>query len=161
MSGLGRVVRSGVGRRRVQTLVIGLTSMMAVAASVLGGSLLVVSGAPFDDAFAAQHGAHLSVRFGAGEVSAAQLSESGKADGVSGAAGPFRTATVTPRPDGVNPGWPMTVVGRGDPGGGVDEVALLDGRLHTSRRDRAVRRIRASPPRACGSPSPICPATRR
>ncbi|MFH9242630.1 ABC transporter permease [Streptomyces anulatus] len=131
MSTLGRVVRSGVGRRRVQTLVIGLTSMMAVAASVLGGSLLVVSGAPFDDAFAAQHGAHLSVRFGAGEVSAAQLSESGKADGVSGAAGPFRTATVTPRPDGTNPGWPMTVVGRGDPGGGVDEVALLDGRWPT------------------------------
>lgn len=131
MSTLGRVVRSGVGRRRVQTLVIGLTSMMAVAASVLGGSLLVVSGAPFDDAFAAQHGAHLSVRFGAGEVSAAQLSESGKADGVTGAAGPFRTATVTPRPDGVNPGWPMTVVGRGDPGGGVDEVALLDGRWPT------------------------------
>ncbi|MDG9684201.1 FtsX-like permease family protein [Streptomyces sp. DH18] len=131
MSTLGRVVRSGVGRRRVQTLVIGLTSMMAVAASVLGGSLLVVSGAPFDDAFAAQHGAHLSVRFGAEEVSAAQLSESGKADGVSGAAGPFRTATVTPRPDGANPGWPMTVVGRGDPGGGVDEVALLDGRWPT------------------------------
>ncbi|WP_426500530.1 ABC transporter permease [Streptomyces sp. D54] len=131
MSTLGRVVRSGVGRRRVQTLVIGLTSMMAVAASVLGGSLLVVSGAPFDDAFAAQHGAHLSVRFGAEEVSAAQLSESGKADGVSGATGPFRTATVTPRPDGANPGWPMTVVGRGDPGGGVDEVALLDGRWPT------------------------------
>ncbi|WP_228923809.1 ABC transporter permease [Streptomyces sp. DH7] len=131
MSTLGRVVRSGVGRRRVQTLVIGLTSMMAVAASVLGGSLLVVSGAPFDDAFAAQHGAHLSVRFGAEEVSAAQLSDSGKADGVSGAAGPFRTATVTPRPDGANPGWPMTVVGRGDPGGGVDEVALLDGRWPT------------------------------
>ncbi|MFB7483505.1 ABC transporter permease [Streptomyces anulatus] len=131
MSTLGRVVRSGVGRRRVQTLVIGLTSMMAVAASVLGGSLLVVSGAPFDDAFAAQRGAHLSVRFDAGEVSAAQLSESGKADGVSGAAGPFRTATVTPRPGGANPGWPMTVVGREDPGGGVDEVALLDGRWPT------------------------------
>ncbi|MFD7676330.1 ABC transporter permease [Streptomyces anulatus] len=131
MSTLGRVVRSGVGRRRVQTLVIGLTSMMAVAASVLGGSLLVVSGAPFDDAFAAQRGAHLSVRFDAGEVSAAQLSESGKADGVSGAAGPFRTATVTPRPDGANPGWPMTVVGREDPGRGVDEVALLDGRWPT------------------------------
>ncbi len=46
MSALGKVVRSGVERRRVQTLVIGLTTMMAVAASVLGGSLLVVSGAP-------------------------------------------------------------------------------------------------------------------
>ncbi|MFE0426847.1 hypothetical protein, partial [Streptomyces sp. NPDC058953] len=61
MSALGRVVRSGVGRRRVQTPVIGLATMMAVAASVLGGSLLVVSGAPFEDAFAERHGAHLSV----------------------------------------------------------------------------------------------------
>ncbi|MFJ2556373.1 MULTISPECIES: ABC transporter permease [unclassified Streptomyces] len=128
MSALGTVVRSGVGRRRVQTLVIGLAAMMAVAASVLGGSLLVVSGAPFGDAFAKQHGAHLSVQFDAGTVSAARLSASKDAEGVSGAAGPFRTATVTPRSDGANPGWPMTVAGRGDPGRGVDEVTLLDGR---------------------------------
>ncbi|MFD3946598.1 ABC transporter permease [Streptomyces sp. NPDC058579] len=131
MSALGKVVRSGVGRRRVQTLVIGLATMMAVAASVLGGSLLVVSGAPFDDAFAKQQGAHLSVQFDAGEVSAGQLSKSKDAEGVSSAAGPFRTATVTPRPDSANPGWPMTVVGRGDPGRDVDEVALLDGRWPT------------------------------
>ncbi|GGJ29799.1 ABC transporter permease [Streptomyces brasiliensis] len=132
MSALGKVVRSGVGRRRVQTLVIGLATMMAVAASVLGGSLLVVSGAPFDDAFARQHGAHLSVQFDAGTVSAGQLSKSKDTEGVSSAAGPFRTATVTPRSDGAGgPGWPMTVVGRGDPGRDVDEVALLDGRWPT------------------------------
>ncbi|MFD6173797.1 ABC transporter permease [Streptomyces coeruleorubidus] len=128
MSALGKVVRSGVGRRRVQTLVIGLATMMAVAACVLGGSLLVVSGAPFDDAFARQHGAHLSVQFDAGRVNAGQLSESKDAEGVSAATGPFRTATVTPRSDGAGPGWPMTVVGRDDPGRDVDEVALLDGR---------------------------------
>ncbi|MER5571977.1 ABC transporter permease [Streptomyces massasporeus] len=128
MSVLGTVVRSGVGRRRVQTLVIGLATMMAVAACVLGGSLLVVSGAPFDDAFARQHGAHLSVEFDADRVSAGQLSASEDAEGVSATAGPFRTATVTPRSDGAGPGWPMTVVGRDDPGRDVDEVALLDGR---------------------------------
>ncbi|MDX2644073.1 FtsX-like permease family protein [Streptomyces sp. PA03-1a] len=131
MSALGAVVRSGVRRRRVQTLVIGLATMMAVAASVLGGSLLVVSGAPFEDAFARQHGAHLSVRFDAGKVNAGQLSASRDAEGVSGAAGPFRTATVTPRSDGAGPGWPMTVVGRGDAGRDVDEVSLLDGRWPT------------------------------
>lgn len=120
-----------MGRRRVQTLVIGLATMMAVAASVLGGSLLVVSGAPFDDAFARQHGAHLSVEFDAGKVSAAQLATTKDAEEVSGAAGPFATATVTPRPDGAGPGWPMTVVGRGDPGRDVDEVTLLDGRWPT------------------------------
>ncbi|MFI6033512.1 ABC transporter permease [Streptomyces sp. NPDC051315] len=131
MSALGTVVRSGVGRRRLQTLVIGLATMMAVAASVLGGSLLVVSGAPFDDAFAEQRGAHLSVQFDARKVSAGQLSKSRDAEGVSSAAGPFRTATLTPRADGAGPGWPMTVVGRGDPGRDVDEVALLDGRWPT------------------------------
>ncbi|WP_406408682.1 ABC transporter permease [Streptomyces sp. NBC_01643] len=131
MSALGKVVRSGVRRRRVQTLVIGLATMMAVAASVLGGSLLVVSGAPFDDAFAKQHGAHLSVQFDAGKVSAGQLSKSKDTEGVSSAVGPFRTATVTPRSDGAVPGWPMTVVGRDDPGRDVDEVALLDGRWPT------------------------------
>ncbi|MFF5184627.1 ABC transporter permease [Streptomyces sp. NPDC000345] len=131
MSALGRVVRSGVRRRRVQTLVIGLATMMAVAASVLGGSLLVVSGAPFDGAFAEQHGAHLSVQFDADTVSAGQLSKTKDAEGMSGAAGPFRTATVTPRSDRAGPGGPMTVVGRGDPGRDVDEVALLDGRWPT------------------------------
>ncbi|MEU1621524.1 FtsX-like permease family protein [Streptomyces sp. NPDC005722] len=131
MSALGAVVRSGVGRRRVQTLVIGLAAMMAVAASVLGGSLLAVSGAPFKDAFARHQGAHLSVQFDAGKVSAGQLSGSAGADGVSGVAGPFRTATVTPRADRAGSGWPMTVVGRGDPGGDVDEVTLLEGRWPT------------------------------
>lgn len=104
MSALGKVVRSGAGRRRVQTLVIGLATMMAVAASVLGGSLVVVSGAPFDHAFAAQHGAHLSLQFDAGRADTGRLSASKDTEGVSSAAGPFRTATVTPRPDAAGPG---------------------------------------------------------
>ncbi len=63
MSALGKVVRAGVGRRRVQTLVMTLTTMMAVAASVLAAGLIVASQAPFDKAFAWQHGAHLTARF--------------------------------------------------------------------------------------------------
>ncbi|NGO78714.1 FtsX-like permease family protein [Streptomyces sp. YC504] len=131
MSALGKVVRSGVGRRRVQTLVIGLAAMMAVASSVLGTTLLAVSGAPFADAFAAQHGAHLSVQFDAGKVSAGQLSTSRDAKGVSAAAGPFRTATVTPGAGEAGPAWPMHVVGRPGPGRDVDEVDLLEGRWPT------------------------------
>ena len=52
---LGRVVRSGVGRRRVQTLVIAVATMMAVASAVVAGSLMVATNAPFDHAFA-RHG---------------------------------------------------------------------------------------------------------
>lgn len=131
MSALGRVVRSGVGRRRVQTLVIGLTAMMAVAASVLGGSLLVVSGAPFDDAFARQHGAHLSVEFDAARTRAGQAQATGRAEGVAAAAGPFRAVSVTPRIHEDADAWPMTVVGRGNQDGAVDDLTLTAGRWAT------------------------------
>ncbi|MFD7997762.1 ABC transporter permease [Streptomyces mirabilis] len=137
MSVLGRVVRSGVGRRRVQTLVIGLTMTMAVTAAVLGGSLLVASSAPFDHAFTREHGAHLSVQFDARRATAARLSASAHAPGVAEASGPFGTATVTPHTDiegmgggmdGAIDGVPMTVVGRAEPHTGVDRVALTEGR---------------------------------
>ncbi|MDQ0835024.1 putative ABC transport system permease protein [Streptomyces achromogenes] len=128
MSALSRVVRSGVERRRVQTFVIGLTAMVAVAASVLGGSLLVVSGAPFDDAFARQHGAHLSVEFDAARTDAGRVKETGRADGVAAVAGPFRTVSASPRIRGGRAVWPMTVVGRGDPDGPVDDLTLSAGR---------------------------------
>ncbi|MEU3553288.1 ABC transporter permease [Streptomyces fragilis] len=128
MSALSRVVRSGVGRRRVPGVVIGLATMMAVAASLLGGTLLAASGAPFDDAFRRAHGAHLSVQFDAARVDAGQVRASARAADAVAFAGPFRTATVTPRTDDGTPGWPMTVAGRARPGGGADRVTLTNGR---------------------------------
>ena len=128
MSALGRVVRSGVGRRRVQTVVIGLVVMIAVTAAVLGGSLMVASRAPFDRAFAQQHGAHLTAQFDATKTTAEQLSASAHATGVTAAAGPFRTAAITPVDDRDRPMRSMTVTGRADPGGPVDAVTLIKGR---------------------------------
>jgi putative ABC transport system permease protein len=126
MSALGRVVRGGVGRRRVQTVVVGLSAAMAVTAAVLGGSLLVASSAPFDTAFAAQRGAHLTARFDGDKVTAAQLAASATATGVTAAAGPFPTASLVPgRGDQSLP--PMTVVGRAAPDGPVDAVTLTRG----------------------------------
>ncbi|MER7008822.1 ABC transporter permease, partial [Dactylosporangium sp. NPDC000555] len=89
--GLGRVVRSGVGRRRVQTVVMTLTTLLAVTASVLAVGLLVASSAPFARAFSRQHGAHLAAQFDAGKVTAEQLSATAHAAGVTAAAGPFPT----------------------------------------------------------------------
>jgi putative ABC transport system permease protein len=131
MSALGRVVHSGVGRRRVQTIVIGLVVLIAVTAAVLGGSLLVASDAPFDRAFGQQNGAHLTAQFDAGKATAAQLSASAHAAGVTAAAGPFRTASITPVDDRDRARPPLTVVGRADPGGPVDAVTLLKGRWVT------------------------------
>ncbi|QJT02331.1 ABC transporter permease [Streptomyces asoensis] len=134
MSALGRVVRAGVGRRRVQTAVMIMTTLMAVTASVLAAGLLVASQAPFDHAFARQHGAHLTARFDGAKVTAAELTATAHAKGVTAAAGPFRTVAVRARtasssdilPEGVDLP-PVTVAGRADAGGGVDRVDLVSG----------------------------------
>ncbi|MFD0205196.1 MULTISPECIES: ABC transporter permease [Saccharothrix] len=126
MSALSRVVRSGVARRRVQTVVIGLATTMAVTSSVLGGSLLVASSAPFDDAFAEQRGAHLSAVFDAGKATPEQLSV--PVDGVTASAGSFPLTTITPSDNQPGDRAPLTVVGRTEPSGAaVDAVTLTEG----------------------------------
>ncbi|MFD9466833.1 FtsX-like permease family protein [Streptomyces sp. NPDC060027] len=125
---LGRVVRSGVGRRRVQTLVIAVATMMAVASAVVAGSLMVATNAPFDRAFASQHGAHITAQFDPDRVSAAQLESTRHLDGVTASAGPFPSTTISPvgRDGGHLPA--LTLVGRSGRGSGVDEVDLKSGR---------------------------------
>ncbi|WP_457659310.1 ABC transporter permease [Streptomyces galilaeus] len=137
-SPLGRVVRAGVARRRVQTAVMVLTTLMAVTASVLAVGLLVAARAPFDRAFAAQHGAHLTGQFDGTKVTAERLARTADAAGVEAVAGPFRTVPVRARtasdsavlPAGVDLP-PFTVVGRADPGGPVDRVRTVEGRWVT------------------------------
>lgn len=126
MSALTRIVRSGVARRRVQTIVIGLATLMAVTASVLGASLLAASSAPFDKAFAKQHGSHLTAQFDASKTTTAQLSATAESSGVSAAAGPYPTASITPLINGMGSA-PLTVVGRDTPGGSVDDITLTTG----------------------------------
>ncbi|MFF7981759.1 ABC transporter permease [Streptomyces sp. NPDC007901] len=128
---LGRVVRSGVGRRRVQTVVIAVATMMAVAAAVIAGSLVVASNAPFDHAFAKQHGAHVTAQFDPAEVSAARLKATRRLDGVTASAGPFPTTTISPvdRDGGHLP--KLSLVGRSDPHGDVDDLDLRSGRWAT------------------------------
>ncbi|MEV5976698.1 FtsX-like permease family protein [Streptomyces sp. NPDC052114] len=102
--------------------------MMAVAAAILGGSLLVASGAPFTDAFARQHGAHLSAQFDADVTTRTSLARTTHAAGVEASSGPFRTVSATPRTDEGQELSPLAVVGRGDPDGKVDELTLTAGR---------------------------------
>ncbi|PZF82853.1 ABC transporter permease [Jiangella anatolica] len=126
----------------MQTVVITLATTMAVTATILGGSLLVASDDPFDDAFGRYDGAHLSAQFDGGLVSATDLSEAGASvDGVTATAGPFPAVSIAPTielPESEEPGelggpggggttGPITVVGRDDPGGDVDELALTEG----------------------------------
>jgi putative ABC transport system permease protein len=133
MSALGRVMGAGVRRRKVQTLVTGLAAMMAVTASVLGGSLLVASNAPFDHAFAQRNGAHIAAQFDSARASADLLGATAHASGVTATAGPFQTVTAYPSggpgldlPAGMTMD-PMKLVGRADAGGPVDDVTLSSG----------------------------------
>ncbi|MEV5572431.1 ABC transporter permease [Spirillospora sp. NPDC052269] len=135
MSALGRIVRSGVARKRVQTLVLTLTTMLAVTASVMAAGLVVASRAPFDHAFARQHGAHLTARFDGSRATPDQLAATAHAPGVTAAAGPFPVLTLRPFfGDNVDSeGPPLTVAGRPAPNGPVDDVDLVDGRWATAK----------------------------
>ena len=137
MTALGKVVRAGVGRRRVQTTVLVLTTLIAVAASVLAAGLLVASNAPFDHGFAKQHGAHLTAQFDGTTATTAQLAATAHARGVTAAAGPYPTLSASPRSTGSGslPAGitlpPLTLVGRANLGGAVDDVTLTTGHWPT------------------------------
>src|SRR3954469_6895081 len=137
-AGLGGVVRSGVGRRRVQTVVMALTTLLAVTASVLAVGLLVASSEPFARAFDRQHGAHLAAQFDAAKVSTAQLAATAHAARVTAADGPFPTIDLVPivtrsakgLPEGIELP-PVTIVGRPDAGTDLDRLELTEGRYAT------------------------------
>ncbi|WP_342775398.1 ABC transporter permease [Streptomyces tateyamensis] len=128
------MVRAGVGRRRIQSLVMLLTTMMSVTAALLGGGLLVGAHAPFDQGFARQQGAHLTVSYDSAKVTPDQLAATGRAAGVTAAAGPFPTALL-PATVGSNDSRlpvgaglpPLTLVGRDRNGGAVDRLDLTAG----------------------------------
>ncbi len=135
-----RAMRGGLTRRRVQTIVIGLVVLISTGASVLALALVVDSSAPFDHAFAAQHGADVVATIDAGKVTDAQLAATGHLAGVTAAAGPFTDVTVTPTVDGqagncnspgpcFGPGplGPTTLTGRASTGGPVDDLTLQSG----------------------------------
>ncbi|MFD6903977.1 FtsX-like permease family protein [Streptomyces sp. NPDC060077] len=124
----GRVVRSGVGRRRLQTAVIAVAVMMAVASAVVGGTLMAAADAPFDHAFDKQRGAHLTAQFDPARVSAAQLAGTGKLAGVTASSGPYPSTAFRPVDRAGFPLPTLTLVGRPGPDGGVDQVDLTSGR---------------------------------
>ncbi len=137
MSALGRVVRAGMARRRLQTMVLALTTTMAVTAAMLAAGLLVAASAPFDTAFASQRGAHLTAQFTG--ISAAQVDATARLTEVTSSAGPFPVLTLRPEvatsAGGAVPTGrqldPLTFIGRSDSQGPVDDLRLTAGRWAT------------------------------
>jgi putative ABC transport system permease protein len=137
-----RAARGGLSGRRVQTMVIGLVLLVSTAASTLALGLLVDSNAPFDHAFAAQHGSQVTAT---AQDTTAQLAATAHLPGVTAAAGPFPQTTVTASiPVTAPPGQAgcpgvcvfqtqLTVAGRASPGGPVDDLTLESGHWPTQQ----------------------------
>ena len=132
-----RAARSGLSGRRVQAMVIGLVLLVSTAASTLALGLLVDSNAPFDHAFAAQHGSEVTATV---QASTAQLAATTHLPGVTAAAGPFPETTITATAPLTPPGGQgppgvfqqqLTLVGRPTPGGPVDDLTLASGHWPT------------------------------
>ena len=134
MPGAGPVTRAvsgGLTRRKVQTLVIGLVLLVSTGACALALGLVVDSSAPFDRAFAAQHGADVVVTDNRAVATLGQLAATTRLPEVTAAAGPYAEASFSSQVSG--PGQPtltlppMTVAGRG-PGGPLDDIVIQQGR---------------------------------
>jgi putative ABC transport system permease protein len=152
-------VRGGLAGRRVQARAIGLVMLATAAASTLATGLVVDSNAPFDHAFAAQHGADITVtvaaRTGDGrKVPARDLAATARLAGVTAAAGPFAGAAVTataalPGGPGETRLPPLTLAGRSSPGGPVDDIVLSSGHWPT-----AIGQVVVSASQAGAGPGP-------
>jgi putative ABC transport system permease protein len=127
---VGRAVRGGLARKRVQTIAIGLVLLVSTVASVLALALLADSNAPFNKAFTVQHGADVAVTADPARATASQLAATKRLPGVTAASGPFATVTVsgtTSKSSGSLPLPALTLAGRSSPGGPVDDVVLQSG----------------------------------
>jgi putative ABC transport system permease protein len=113
-------------RHKVQAAVIGMVLLVASASATLGLTLLQATNAPFQRAFAAQHGADITLTVNAARASSAELAATTALKGVTAAAGPFAEATVQTQFAG-QPFGQLTLAGRPSPGGPVDDVVLNGG----------------------------------
>jgi putative ABC transport system permease protein len=134
MPGAGPVARAiagGLTHRKVQTLVIGLVLLVSTGACVLALGLVIDSSAPFDRAFAAQHGADVVATVDRAAATPGQLAATARLPEVTAAAGPYPEAMISPEVHGAGQGTatlpPMTVAGRG-PGGPLDDLVIQRGR---------------------------------
>jgi putative ABC transport system permease protein len=128
--GAVRTASGGVLRHKVQSIVLGMVLLVSTASATLGLTLLAVSNTPFNHAFAAQHGADVTLTVNPARASSAELAATRHVAGVTAVAGPFAEATVQTQVDG-QPSGPaggqLVLAGRSAPGGPVDDLVLSSG----------------------------------
>jgi putative ABC transport system permease protein len=121
-----RTATGGVMRHKVQALVIAMVLAVSTASATLGLALLSATNAPFDHAFASQHGADINLTVNTGRAAASELVSTSHLPGVTGMVGPFSETTVQTTWQG-QPFGQFTLVGRPAPGSSVDTLVLTGG----------------------------------
>ena len=121
-----RTATGGVLRHKVQAVAIGLVVLVSTASATLGFTLLAASNTPFQHAFGAQDGAHVTVTVNAARASAADLAATRHLGGVTAAAGPFAESVVQTEYGG-QPFGQMALAGRASADGPVDDIVLNAG----------------------------------
>jgi putative ABC transport system permease protein len=124
--GAVRTASGGTLRHSVQAVVIGVVLLISTASATLGLALLAAANGPFNQAFAAQHGADIAVTANPASATPAELAATRTLRGVTAAAGPFAEATVQLQQGG-QPVGQLTLAGRAAPGGPVDDLDLSAG----------------------------------
>jgi putative ABC transport system permease protein len=139
-------IRAGVRRRRLQGIVVTAVALLSTGTAVLGLGLLMVSDAPFDHAFAAQSGAHVAAQFDQEVTDKTALAATAQVSGVRAAAGPFETVSAMMSSGPMHLGNPITVVGRKDQTGAVDQLTIDSGRWLTGTGQVVLARGQDGPP---------------
>ncbi len=149
-----RAAWHGLTGRPLQAIIIGLVALASTAASTLALGMSVEANAPFDHAFARDHGAQAAVIVDTARVTPAQLAATTRLHGVTAAAGPFpltqvsTAITLAGAAGALN--QQVVLTGRAAPGGPVDDLALDAGRWATTTGQVVWARSRTSLPVTVG-----------
>jgi putative ABC transport system permease protein len=127
MSAVLTKVLGDLRRRRLQAAVIAIVIFLASATTTLGLTLLQTASDPWDRAFEAQKGAHLTVHFDRHKVDSQQLSGTPALLGASAAAGPWPLVYGAPFALGTHK-YLLTTMGRDSAQADVEILRLVAGR---------------------------------
>lgn len=139
MNAVLRKSLADLGRKRLQSVVVGLVVILATGTATLALILLFNSTNPYDQAFARQRGGHVLQEFNGQKVTAVQLRQTANLPAVASAAGPWRADGVSFEQARVPASMErmvanfglskmyLEVVGRSRPGGPVDDLRLTFG----------------------------------
>ena len=126
-----------IRRRRLQAAVIFVTTLLAVGTGTLALMLIAQTTDPYQVAFDAQRGAHLSVAFDS-QVDPGTLAGTPALIGAKTYGGPYRATALQFQSGGHK--YAVTAIGRDNPGGDVGQLRVVAGRWPTGGGEVALTR---------------------